>query len=30
VLETSCVYIVPLIESLALPDKIAAAANPKS
>src|SRR6266571_9177828 len=30
VLETSCVYIVPLIESLALPDHIAAAANPKS
>jgi dCTP deaminase len=30
VLETSCVYIVPLIESLALPDDIAAAANPKS
>jgi len=30
VLETSCVYIVPLIESLALPDNIAAAANPKS
>ena len=30
VLETSCVYIVPLIESLALPDDIAGAANPKS
>jgi dCTP deaminase len=30
VLETGCVYIVPLIESLALPDDIAAAANPKS
>ena len=30
VLETSCVYIVPLIESLALPESIAAAANPKS
>src|SRR5271167_3678808 len=30
VLETSCVYIVPLLESLALPDHIAAAANPKS
>jgi dCTP deaminase len=30
VLETSCVYIVPLIESLALPDHIAGAANPKS
>src|SRR5438132_3224482 len=30
VLETGCVYIVPLIESLALPDNIAAAANPKS
>jgi dCTP deaminase len=30
VLETGCVYIVPLIESLALPDDIAGAANPKS
>src|SRR4029079_17852260 len=30
VLETSCVYIVPLLESLALPDDIEAAANPKS
>jgi dCTP deaminase len=30
VLETHCVYIVPLIESLALPHDIAAAANPKS
>src|SRR5262245_52990417 len=30
VLETSCVYIVPLIESLALPDDVSAAANPKS
>jgi dCTP deaminase len=30
VLETSCVYIVPLLESLALPDDISAAANPKS
>ena len=30
VLETGCVYIVPLIESLALPESIAAAANPKS
>jgi dCTP deaminase len=30
VLETGCVYIVPLIESLALPADIAAAANPKS
>src|SRR5215468_1288276 len=30
VLETSCVYIVPLLESLALPNDIAAAANPKS
>src|SRR4051812_44701796 len=30
VLETGCVYIVPLIESLALPVDIAAAANPKS
>ncbi len=30
VLETGCVYIVPLLESLALPDAVAAAANPKS
>jgi dCTP deaminase len=30
VLETGCVYIAPLIESLALPPHIAAAANPKS
>jgi dCTP deaminase len=30
VLETGCVYIVPLIESLALPADVAAAANPKS
>ena len=30
VLETNCVYIVPLVESLALPDDVAAAANPKS
>ena len=30
VLETNCVYIVPLLESMALPDDIAAAANPKS
>jgi dCTP deaminase len=30
VLETGCVYIVPLLESLALPDDVAAAANPKS
>ena len=30
VLETGCVYIVPLLESLALPPDIAAAANPKS
>jgi dCTP deaminase len=30
VLETGCVYIVPLIESLKLPDDIVAAANPKS
>jgi dCTP deaminase len=30
VLETGCVYIVPLIESLALPPDIAAATNPKS
>jgi dCTP deaminase len=30
VLETSCVYIVPLLESLALPGHIGGAANPKS
>src|ERR1041385_4564997 len=30
VLETGCVYIVPLMESLRLPKDIAAAANPKS
>jgi dCTP deaminase len=30
VLETGCVYIVPLLESLALPGDVAAAANPKS
>ena len=30
VLETGCVYVVPLLESLALPQGIAAAANPKS
>ena len=30
VLETGCVYIVALIESLALPEDIAAATNPKS
>jgi dCTP deaminase len=30
VLETGCVYIVPLLESLALPAEISAAANPKS
>ncbi|MCC2113777.1 MAG: 2'-deoxycytidine 5'-triphosphate deaminase, partial [Hyphomicrobiales bacterium] len=30
VLETGCVYIVPLIESLALPEDVAASANPKS
>lgn len=30
VLETGCVYLVPLQESLALPTEIAAAANPKS
>ena len=30
VLETNCVYIVPLLESLALPAQIIAAANPKS
>ena len=30
VLETGCVYIVPLMETLALPSDIAASANPKS
>jgi dCTP deaminase len=30
VLETGCVYIVPLLESLALPADLAAACNPKS
>lgn len=30
VLERNCVYIVPLMESLRLPDNLAAAANPKS
>src|SRR5438132_5877468 len=30
VLETNCVYIVPLVESLALPRAISATANPKS
>ncbi len=30
VLETGCVYIVPLLESLALPPDVSAAANPKS
>jgi dCTP deaminase len=30
VLETNCVYIVPLLESLALPGDVAASANPKS
>ncbi len=30
VLETGCVYIVPLMEGLALPDDISASANPKS
>ncbi|MEM7747548.1 MAG: 2'-deoxycytidine 5'-triphosphate deaminase [Pseudomonadota bacterium] len=30
VLETGCVYIVPLLESLDLPEHIAAATNPKS
>ena len=30
VLETGCVYIVPLMETLALPEDIAAATNPKS
>ena len=30
VLETGCVYIVPLLETLALPESISASANPKS
>jgi dCTP deaminase len=30
VLETGCVYIVPLLEGLALPNALSAAANPKS
>jgi dCTP deaminase len=30
VLETGCVYIVPLLESMALPESLAAASNPKS
>lgn len=30
VLETGCVYVVPLLEALALPKGLAAAANPKS
>jgi len=30
VLETGCVYMVELLESLALPDRISASANPKS
>jgi dCTP deaminase len=30
VLETGCVYIVPLLEELALPDDVSASANPKS
>jgi dCTP deaminase len=30
VLETGCVYVVPLLESLSLPADVAAAANPKS
>src|SRR5262245_21499692 len=30
VLETNCVYIVPLVESLALPDDMSAVTNPKS
>lgn len=30
VLETGCVYIVPLLETLALPENVAAATNPKS
>ena len=29
-LETGCVYIVPLLESLTLPPEVAASANPKS
>ena len=30
VLETGCVYVVPVLESVALPPEISAAANPKS
>jgi dCTP deaminase len=30
VLETGCVYVVPLLENLALPETVSAAANPKS
>lgn len=30
VLETGCVYVVPLLESLALPETMSASANPKS
>src|SRR6056297_1393905 len=30
VLETGCVYVVPLLETLAMPDTISAATNPKS
>lgn len=30
VLETGCVYVVPLLESLALPQAVSASANPKS
>ena len=30
VLETGCVYVAPLLESLALPDDLSAATNPKS
>jgi len=30
VLETGCVYVVPLLEALALPDDVSASANPKS
>ncbi|EJF90774.1 2'-deoxycytidine 5'-triphosphate deaminase [Bartonella tamiae] len=30
VLETGCVYIVPLLETLSLPDDLSASANPKS
>ena len=30
VLETGCVYVAPLLESLALPDRLCAATNPKS